>query len=441
MNHGRGSRICKGPGKEGEAGRGWGPYIFARAFPPPMSTITIPKPQTAAAPRIPPLRQEKTGPPLRRLPGAPRPMNIAFVETGPAEESFFEKELQEHRIEFCDDAGDCAPDTEALSIFVHSKIDEPFIAGHPALALIATRSTTCDHIDLKACARHGVAVCTIGLSYGDNTVAEHIFALMLAICRKLRPAMDMGHSFTYESLRGIELNGKTLGVVGTGRIGRKVLRLAKAFGMETLGCDCRRDARAAESMGFRYVGFSRMLRLADFISINVPLTPTTFHLFNRDTFAKCRRGLILINTARGPIIESEALSEALDSGIIAGAGLDVIEDERLMRKKAAHILTEQIVEHLHDSFGPAEPPGNDPERISEVRSIMHNSALLGHPNVIATPHIAFNSHEALARINRTTVDNINAFRSGTPRNLVGPKGRQPRAARGQRTKICTGSVN
>jgi len=322
-------------------------------------------------------------------------MKISLAETQPAEADFFEKELKGHDLELCDVVGDASPDTEVLSIFINSKIDAQFLAEHPALRLIATRSTTYDHIDLRACALRRIAVCSVGGSYGDHTVPEHIFALILALCRKLRPAMEVvaGRSFSYEALRGIELNGKTLGVIGTGRIGRQVLRLAKAFGMETLGTDSHRDPEAAAALGFRYVSFSRMLQLADFVSINVPLTPSTYHLFNRETFAKCRPGMILINTARGPMIDSEALIEALDSGIIAGAGLDVLEDERVMRKKAAHIL-------------------------SEVSSIMHNSTLMGHPNVIVTPHIAFNSHEAIARINRITIDNIAAFLRGEPRNLI-----------------------
>jgi len=346
-------------------------------------------------------------------------MKIAFSETEPVEEEFFEKELRGHSIEFCDNAVDCAPDTEVLSIFINSKIDARFLDQHPALRLIATRSTTYDHIQLDACARRGVTVCCVG-SYGDHTVPEHAFALILAICRKLRLAMEVagGRRFSYEELRGFELHGKTLGVIGTGRIGRQILRLAKAFGMETIGTDSNPDPAAAESLGFRYVSFARMLRLADFISINVPLNSSTFHLFNRETFAKCRRGMVLINTARGAIIESEALIEALDAGIIAGAGLDVLEDERVMRKKAANILTEQIVERLHDAFTPMEPMGNDPLRITEVRRLMHNNTLLSHPNVIVTPHIAFNSHEALERINRCTIDNINAHLSGAPQNVV-----------------------
>jgi D-lactate dehydrogenase len=359
-------------------------------------------------------------------------MNIAFSETETGEEDYFEKALEGHRIEFCESASDCAADTEAVSIFINSKIDSGFLDEHPALRLIASRSTTDDHIQLDACSRRGVTVCNVG-SYGDHTVPEHIFALILAICRKLRAAFEVtaGRRFSYEELRGAELHGKTFGVIGTGRIGRQALRLAKAFGMETIGSDSHRDPEAAASLGFRYVSFLTLLNDSDVISINLPLNSRTYHLFNRETFAKCRRGVILINTARGAIIDTEALIEALDAGIVAGAGLDVLEDERVMRKKAAHILTEQIVERLHDAFAPLEPFGSDPVRISEVRRLMHNSTLIGHPNVIATPHIAFNSYEALARINRTTVDNINAFLAGAPQNVVAEPAPEAGSRRGR----------
>jgi D-lactate dehydrogenase len=253
-------------------------------------------------------------------------------------------------------------------------------------------------------------------------VPEHIFALILALSRKLRPAMEVmaGKSFSYEALRGMEIAGKTLGVVGTGRIGRQVLRLAKAFDMQTIGYDSHPDPAAAVELGFEYVTFPEMLEQADIVSINVPLTQNTYHMFNRETFAKCKRGMILINTARGRIIESAALIEALESGIIAGAGLDVLEDERLMRKRAAYILTEQIVAHLHGAgdFVPIEPLRHNAQRVSEVRSIIQSSTLLSHPNVIVTPHVAFNSHEALERINRITVENIRGFAKGAMPNTV-----------------------
>ena len=209
-------------------------------------------------------------------------MNISFAETEPGQEEFFKKLLKGHRLEFCAVA-DCAPDTEVLSIFIESRIDEHFLDEHPDLKLIATRSTTYDHVDLAGCERREVAVCNVGSSYGDNTVPEHIFALILAFCRKLRSAREVieGKNFSYESLRGIELNGKTMGVIGTGRIGRQVLRLAKAFGMKLLGTDSNPDPEIAANLGFKYVTFSKMLKLADVVSINDPLTASTYHLFNR----------------------------------------------------------------------------------------------------------------------------------------------------------------
>jgi D-lactate dehydrogenase len=347
-------------------------------------------------------------------------MKVCFVETEPLEQEFFERELASEELCFCDAIEDVEADTEALSIFIHhSKIDARFLDQHPALRLVATRSTTHDHIDIEACDARSITVCCVG-SYGDHTVTEHTFALMLALCRRLHQAMEANsaRTFSYESLRGIELNGKTLGVLGAGRIGRQTLRIAKAFGMEPLARDVEPDASVAAEIGFEYVTLDELLARSHFISINLPLTPETFHMFNRETFAKCRRGVILINTARGRIIDSDALIEALDAGIVGGAGLDVLEDERVMRKNASQIISEQIIERLSAPFAPVEPLVQSVERAEELRQLMHNSALLSHPNVVFTPHIAFNSVEAIERINRATADNINAFIAGSPRNVV-----------------------
>jgi D-lactate dehydrogenase len=189
--------------------------------------------------------------------------------------------------------------------------------------------------------------------------------------------------------------------------------------MEPLACDVAPDAGAATEIGFEYATFDELLARSHFISINVPLTAETFHLFNRDTFSKCRPGVILINTARGRIIDSDALIEALDAGIVGGAGLDVLEDERVMRRNASHIISEQIIEHLSAAaFAPEEPLVQTADRAEELRQIMHNSDLLAHPNVVFTPHIAFNSVEAIERINRATADKIKAFFAVARRNAV-----------------------
>lgn len=341
-------------------------------------------------------------------------MKIGFLEIEPAEAAVFEAAFPEEELEQYEQLSDVPAEVEVLSIFIHSKIDAGFLAAHPALKFIATRSTTTEHIDLEACARRGIAVRNVP-SYGDYTVTEHTFALILALARRLRQAMASQNfgSFSLESFRSMELHGKTLGSVGAGRIGRQTLRLGKAFGMETLVCEIQPDPEAAAAYGFQYVDFPTLLSRSHIISINVPLTPETFHLFDRDTFSKCRRGVLLINTARGRIIDSEALIDALDAGIVGGAGLDVLEDERVMHKSAGQIITSQIIEHLQSFGGSREPRAADPVRVREVARLMHNSALLSHPHVVFTPHVAFNSSEAIDRINRATIENIRAF-AATP---------------------------
>lgn len=346
-------------------------------------------------------------------------MKICFVDTEPPERAFFEREFPGEDLQFCGALANAAADADVLSIFIDSKIDSAFLESHPELKLVATRSTTVDHIDLAACADRGVTVCAVG-SYGDHTVAEHTMGLLLMLTRRLRAAMnaDTARTFSYLSLRGTELNGKTFGVVGAGRIGRQTLRLGKAFGMDVIARDIAPDPAMAAEIGFEYVPFEELLRRSHFISLNIPLTPDSLHLFNRDTFSKCRPGVILLNTARGALIETAALIEALNSGVVGGAGLDVLEDERVMRKSASHILTGEIMEQLQRDWAPTEPLRQDPDRVRDVQKLMHNSDLLAHPNVVFTPHIAFNSIEALERINRTTVANIRASFAGAPQNVV-----------------------
>jgi D-lactate dehydrogenase len=155
------------------------------------------------------------------------------------------------------------------------------------------------------------------------------------------------------------------------------------------------------------------------LSLHVPLTPATVHLIDRDAFAKCREGVIVINTARGGVIDTEALLEALDSGRVAGAGLDVLEDERVFRKTASRVIADQIVEVLHaEPASPEERHQRDPERLQELRTLGRNEALLARPDVVFTPHVAFNSVEAVERIDNVTIENIRAFVAGTPTNTI-----------------------
>ena len=346
-------------------------------------------------------------------------MIVCFTETEPQSESYFEAHLADEQMSFCDELSQVAADVECLSIFIGSRITDEVLQQYPKLRFIATRSSGFDHIDLAACSRRGVTVSYVS-SYGENTVAEHTFALLLAISRRLRQSLTMkrGGLFSFESLRGFDLKDKTIGVLGAGRIGLHVIRIAKAFGMNVIAHDINPAPLIAEVLGFEYVSFDDLLKKSDIVSVHVPLTPATFHILNGDTFAKCRHGVIIINTARGAVIDTQALIAAMDSGIVAGLGLDVLEDERLFRSDASNLVAQQIVADLQRVSSPEEMHMRNPERLANIQRVKENEALLSRPNVVFTPHTAFNSAEAVHRIDEVTVENIRAFAAGKPINVV-----------------------
>ncbi len=362
-------------------------------------------------------------------------MNLYFTDYESPDQEYFEASLQQHHLHFLRNLDEVPADAQIVSIFIQSKITPAYLAAHPALRLVATRSTTGDHIDLAACKRAGVTVSYVP-SYGKYTVAEHTFALMLALARRLRQAFEAHRkpSFSYEGLRGVRLRGKVLGVVGAGKIGLRVLHLARAFGMKCLACDIQPRPDMANRLGFTYVELPELLARSDIISLHCTLTPETYHLMNAEAFAQCRRGVFIINTARGALIDPKALLEALDNGAVAGAGLDVLEDERVFRQDITKIVSNQIVHRLHDPFAEREPRAHEPERIKELMTLIHNEELLARPNVVFTPHIAFNSAEAVECINRTTVHNIESFLRGEAANILtvaAPPEPQPETGRGK----------
>jgi D-lactate dehydrogenase len=353
-------------------------------------------------------------------------MTICFTETERESERFFEENLQDHRIAFFSELEEIPAETECLSIFINSRVTKEFLDGHAQLRGIATRSTGVDHIDLETCNERGIAVSSVP-TYGANSVAEHTFALLLAISRRIRQALMAKRKgqFSLETFRGFDLKDKTIGVVGAGRIGLHVIRIAKAFGMHVVATDPKPSGLLSEVLGFEYVSFDELLQRSEIISLHAPFTRSTLHLFNQETFAKCRRGVVLINTARGSLIKTEALLEALDSGVVAGAGLDVLEDERLFRSEASRLVTDRIVKDLQEISSPEEMHIRHPERLAEIQRLTANESLLSRPNVIFTPHIAFNSIEAVRRINEVTLQNLIAFAAGSPINLVTSE--QPRS--------------
>lgn len=290
-------------------------------------------------------------------------------------------------------------DAEVLIPFIHSAVDRPALDAMPGLRLIATRSTGYDHVDLHAAEERGIAVANVP-AYGENTVAEHTFALMLALSRKVHQAWmrTQRGDYTLEGLRGFDLAGKTLGVVGAGSIGLHVIRIARGFGMDVLAYDVNQNRLLSEVLHFSYTDLDELLQRSDIVTLHAPAIPATHHMINRDTLAKMKDGTLLINTARGSLVDTQALAESLDGGKLAGAGLDALEGEEFM---------EHEDELLHQT-GAEE----------KLKVLVRNNILQRRPDVVITPHIAFNSDEALQRILDITVENVRAFLSDNARNLV-----------------------
>jgi len=343
---------------------------------------------------------------------------IYFVETESAEQEFYSERLEEHDLRFVSYLDDVAEDAEVLSIFINTRINADFLAAHPQLRLIATRSTAVDHLDLPACRERRIAVANVA-DYGFTTVAEHTFALILALSRRLREVMlaPKGGKFSYAATRGFDLAGKTLGIIGMGRIGQRVAELAHAFQMSVLAYDIDHPDGLERSLDFKYVTLDELLPASDIVSLHAPLTAETYHILNQETLAKCRPGVFVVNTARGSLIDTHALREALDSGQVGGAGLDVLQDERVMRQPVSHIIAADIVQHLRSDA--LAHDARDADRLRELEELMLGDAVLSRSNVVFTPHVAFNSVEAVLRVQVVTVESITAFAKGQLVNTVG----------------------
>ena len=346
-------------------------------------------------------------------------MKICFVEIESQEEEFFRAELGVgNELQFVGALEEAPADVEILSVFVHSEVTPEFLGTHARLGLIVTRSSGYDHIAVAEAGARGIAVCRVA-SYGENTVAEHSFALLLALSRRLRESLAAyaKSQFSYQALRGFDLKRRTFGIIGTGRIGLHAARIARGFQMEVLAYDVKTQPLVAATLDFEYVEFEELLRRSDVISLYVPLLPHTRNIMNRETLARCKRGVVLINTARGGLVDTGALLEALESGQVGGAGLDVLEDERVLQQESTRIIGQEIISHVQQSDSPEEPLPRG-ERVEELRSLVRDSRLIDRGNVIFTPHSAFNSTEAVERIDQETVRSIRQYLAGTPVNLV-----------------------
>ncbi len=333
-------------------------------------------------------------------------MKIIFFEIEDWEEEYIKGKLAGNEISFFSGKLDFqnvseAKDADAISIFTGSKIGAELLNALPNLKAIATRTTGFDHIDLEAAKAKNVAVCSVP-SYGENTVAEFAFGLLLNVSRKISKAFDRIRetgSYNLDGLRGFDLKGKTFGVVGTGRIGQHSIRIANGFGMNVVAFDAYPKTELQEQLNFKYVPLEELFRSSDAITIHVPYLPSTHHLINKTNISQIKKGAVLINTARGAVIETEALVQALKDGTLGGAGLDVLEEEGPTRDELDFLM-------------------NGHPNEANMKTVLENNALVDMENVVITPHNAFNTKEAILRILDTTAENITKFASGEAQNRV-----------------------
>ncbi len=303
-----------------------------------------------------------------------------------------------------DSLPDRASELEAISIFVDSIIDATVLDAMPKLRFIATRSTGFDHIDLKECMARNIVVSNVP-AYGENTVAEYSMALLANLMRRIAEGYDRlrdDGQFSPQGLEGRDLLGKTIGIIGTGNIGKCTIRIAKGFGMNVVAHDPYPDEAHAQEVGYEYVPLDELFAQSDAISLHVPYLESTHHLINKETIEKMKDGAYLVNTSRGAVVDTEALATALQKGKLAGAALDVLEEEGHMKDEL------QFFTHTE---------GKD----YNVKTALVNYVLIDMPNVIVTPHNAFNTREALVRIITTSAENLALFADGSPQNVVTKK--------------------
>lgn len=306
--------------------------------------------------------------------------------------TFFEKPLTQEFI-------DQVKDSDGLVIFINSHVTKDVLGQFPNLKFITTMSTGFDHIDLEACKAKNITVSNVA-GYGEVTVAEHTFALLLAVSRRMMESVERVKEglFSPEGLTGFDLFGKTIGVVGVGSIGKHVIKIAHGFGMNVIGYKRSPDPELEQELNFKIVDMDTLLSTSDIITLHVPYVPELQHMLDEAAFAKMKDGVIVLNTSRGGLIDTKALLKNVESGKVKGVGLDVCEDE-----PALHEEKELLSKEFNNE---------------SLMHILEEEMLLHHKNVVITPHNAFNSHEALEKILNTTVENIQGFIKNTPLNVV-----------------------
>lgn len=275
----------------------------------------------------------------------------------------------------------------AVCVFVNDTVDADVLAllAAQGTRLVATRSTGYNQIDTAAAERLGIAVVRV-TDYSPYSVAEFAVGLLLAVNRKIARASVRTRegNFDLDGLMGFDLHGKTVGVIGTGKIGTIFARIMAGFGCTVVGHD-RYPSAAFEALGGRYVEVDELLACSDVVSLHCPLTEETRHIVNAESLARAKRGSVLVNTSRGGLVDTEAAVEALKTGQLGGLAIDVYEQEAnlFFQDLSSTIICDDVIQRL-----------------------------VSFPNVIVTGHQAFFTVEAIGQIMRTTIDSISAFERG-----------------------------
>ncbi len=274
---------------------------------------------------------------------------------------------------------------DAVCVFINDHITKEVIDELHTLGigLIALRSAGYNNVDLKA-AHHKIKVVRVP-RYSPCAVAEHAVGLMLCLNRKIHLAYERmkEHNFTITGLMGFDMHGKTAGVIGCGQIGSVVVKILQGFGMKVLGYDI--DKSQVEKADCEYADLPTLYKKSDIITLHSALTPDNFHMINRAAIAQMKQGVMLINTGRGGLIDTQALIDALQSKKVSAAGLDVYENES---------------KFFYEDFSSS---GISDDLLT---------TLLSMPNVLMTSHQAFFTKEALENIARITLENIRSFKDG-----------------------------
>lgn len=306
----------------------------------------------------------------------------------------------EERLDDKTEVTDVMKEADVISCFTFSRVSAEVLEKFPNLKLIALRSVGFNHIDIDYCKENNIQVVN-SLGYGNITVAEFAFGLILDVMRKVTHAyMNLKEEHPYsDNYMGFELRGATIGIIGTGAIGSEAVRIAHGFGMNILAYDIYQKQELVEKYGVKYLPLDELMKNSDVISLHAPLTESNFHMIDAEKIALMKPNAVLVNTARGELVDTKALYEALSKDKIFGAGLDVLESENIFTQPDKTFDFDYLTNDV-------------------IRQTLLNDRLLKLHNVVVTPHIAYNSKEANERILNITMNNINSFMDGKIVNSV-----------------------